>query len=111
MASKLTNSDLKDIAKLIAKELKSELISEVKSEIKSLIQAETVKLTDEIDTLRLENSELKTEPNKSAFQIDELEQYGRRMCLDLSGIEGDKGDFSENVEAKVLKLFFKNQVT
>ena len=59
------------------------------------------------DSLKLENTQLKSELHNSTLQVDELEQYGRRMCLDISGIEGDKGDFTENVETKVLNLFAK----
>ena len=105
MAAKLNKSDLREIAKLIAKEIKEDLINEVKSEIKTIIQKETADLRNELDTIKAENKQLKSNLNKTALNLDELEQYGRRMCLDISGIDGDKGDFSENVEEKVLKLF------
>ncbi len=32
--------------------------------------------------------------------LDELDQYGRRMCLEISNIPGDTGITSENVEDK-----------
>ena len=111
MAAKLNKSDLKEIAKIIANELKEDLINEVKAEIKKMIQKETADLRNEIDTLKAENKIIKSDLHTTVLQLDELEQYGRRMCLDISGISGDKGDFSENVEEKVLNLFSKTKLS
>jgi hypothetical protein len=57
--------------------------------------------------LRAENDALCASLKSNQLQIDELEQYGRRMCLDVTGIQGDTGEVSENVESKLLDKISK----
>ena len=78
-ADKLSKSDLKEIAKIIAKEIKDDLIKDIKSEIKIIIQKETADLKSQLETVKSENKQLKSNLNKTALQLDDLEQYGRRM--------------------------------
>ena len=51
-----------------------------------------------------ENAELTKALKGTQLELDELEQYGRRMCLDISGIKGDTKHSSEDVEAKVIDI-------
>jgi hypothetical protein len=52
--------------------------------------------------LKDQNSKLQLALQDNQLEIDELEQYGRRMCLDISGIPGDTGDTNENIRKKIL---------
>ena len=65
-ADKLSKSDLKEIAKIIAKEIKDDLIKDIKSEIKIIIQKETADLKSELETVKSENKQLKSNLNKTA---------------------------------------------
>ncbi len=76
----------------------------MKVEINSLIEIETGKLRREISNLKTENLQLKESLKSTNTALDELDQYGRRMCLEISNIPGDNGSFTENVEEKVLFL-------
>ena len=99
----LSQADIDEIvtklAPILAKEIKAQLMNEVKD----LIKIETNKALSELNNVRTEKQSLKDELNQTKRELDELEQYGRRMCLDVSGISGDSGHFSKNVEAKILE--------
>lgn len=106
-------------------ELKGQIVSEIKSELKSLVATQvslaTQTLSDQIEHLKLENESLKSEikvsqnesrtikqdNTKLACDIDELDQYSRRMCLDIFNIPGDSGDPKEDVEHHLLSLAAK----
>ena len=98
----LSQADIDEIVTklvpILAKEIKAQLMSEVKD----LIKNETSKVLSELASVRNDNKALTDELNKTKRELDELEQYGRRMCLDVSGITGDTGHYSENVEDKIL---------
>ena len=71
---------------------------------------ETSKLLEEVNSLKRTNKQLQQSLHQSQLDLDELEQYGRRMCLDISGIKGDTGNPSENVKAKVIDMLAKANV-
>jgi glycyl-tRNA synthetase beta subunit len=50
--------------------------------------------------LKDQNSKLHDALQDNQLEIDELEQYGRRMCLDISGISGDTGDTNEKTSER-----------
>ena len=93
----LSQADIDEIvtklAPILAKEIKAQLMSEVKD----LIKTETSKALSELASVRNDNKALMDELNKTKRELDKLEQYGRRMCLDVSGITGDTGHYSESV--------------
>lgn len=95
---------------IVAQSIKNELINELKQEFKAVVDAETSTLKVEISTLKSANHCLKTELDKTKLELDELEQYGRRMCLDISGIPGDTADPREDVEAKILEYTRKHNI-
>lgn len=122
LSGKLKAPLAKDLKQQLATELKGQIVSEIKTELKSLVDAQlqiaTKPLTDQINALQLENKSLKAEiqeihsetntiknDNVKLFaDLDELDQYGRRMCLDIFNIPGDTGDNSEDVEQRLLSL-------
>ncbi len=102
MAANLSAHDLNALGAAVAASLKDAILNELKTDIRSLIQAETKHLHDEIVSLKTENQGLKNAMIDCKLEIDELEQYGRRMCLNISNVPGDTGDNTENLEKKVL---------
>ena len=116
MASKFSAKDIDQLGSaLVARfkselinEIKKDLISEIKSELKAMVATEvaskTKDLETKIDDLTLQNTQLKVDVCTLNKNLDNLEQYGRRMCVDISGIKGDSGSPSEKVEEKFLKL-------
>lgn len=103
MASKYSKDDIKEIAKDLLAEIKLHLVTELKAEFRAIVNAETAKLGDEITSLKEENKSLKLSLKSIVSDLDELEQYGRRMCLDISNIPGDTGNPNEDVETIILE--------
>lgn len=83
-------------------ELTVDLVYALRNEFKDLIKQETQDLRDEVETLKSEIKNLKDELKVVKSDNDELNQYGRRMCLDISGIQGDTGSNTEDIESKIL---------
>lgn len=109
MATSLSHDDLKKLGAMLILEIKEDLIQAVKGEIQAIVKAETKFLTEEMSQLKKVNDNLRAEINDltnaqkyTMLELDELDQYGRRMCLNVSGIRGDTGDFNENIERKIL---------
>ena len=77
-------------------EIKSNIFALLKEDIKEVVNKElkeverlnsTVALLQtHVNNLKTENMQLQERCSKSESQIDELEQYGRRLCLRISGI-------------------------
>lgn len=101
---KFSKDDLKEVAGALFLEIKDALLAGLKTEIMALVEAETSKLTAEIMELKQTNESLRDTLKTTAQELDELDQYGRRMCLEVSNIPGDTGDPKEDVEAKFLTL-------
>jgi hypothetical protein len=91
------------LAPILIKDLKSalkeEVLKEIRHEIREIVHKE---FRDEISKLKAEINYLQSEVKSAHAKHDDLEQYGRRMCLDISGIPGDSGKPDENVEKKLL---------
>lgn len=117
MAPPISKEDLKEIASIIAQQLKPDLINEIKSEllseVKRLVKAELAAIEEkhvaentilqaELASLRNSNAQLSSSLIATQLELDELDQYGRRMCLEISGIAGDTYDNTENVQKKIL---------
>jgi hypothetical protein len=107
MAAKMSPDELQELGKAIANIIKEQLLSEVRTEIHNIFLRERERTGEEIKMLRAENDALRASLKSNQLQIDELEQYGRRMCLDVTGIQGDTGEASENVESKLLDKISK----
>ena len=95
------------LAPLLIKELKQafkeECLAELRTEIGELIHKQTQPLRDEI-------TRLSNELSKTKLDHDELAQYGRRMCLDISNLPGDSGSYDEPVENKILAFADKAKI-
>lgn len=111
----LSQSDIEELCAKLAptliKNLKAalreEVIKDLKHELSDIVKVQTQEMREEMISLKHEVQTLKSELKKALLDDDELSQYGRRMCLDVSGIQGDEGKADENVEAKLLKLVNK----
>lgn len=122
MTDKLSDTDIQalcaKLAPLLIRELKAELKKEVSEELKREIKQELLhEHQSELQTLKTEITSLKSKLSEAQELIkqsrndhDELEQYGRRMNLDVTGIPGDTGATEENVEQKILDLARKCNV-
>lgn len=108
--TKFSKEDIKEVADALMKDFKAALIIELKVELKAVIQIETSKLKTEITELKIENKNLKDALKDTNMALDELDQYGRRMCLEVSNVPGDTGSFNEDVEKKVIFLCETNKV-
>ena len=89
MAATFSKDDLKELRKLIVQEIKCDIVKELKLEFKLIAETESIKLKKEIASLKEENAKLSNSLKFTKLELDELEQYGRRMCLDISGINGE----------------------
>ena len=90
------------LAPLLIKELTESLKGVIIDTVRAEFREELSTINDAVDKLKTENDTLKTELKNTQLELDELEQYGRRMCLDIAGVPGDTGTFDEPVERKVL---------
>jgi hypothetical protein len=71
--------------------------SVIQSDIQEMVAVETGPLKEEIKTLKRENMELR-------LQVDDLEQYGRRPLIRISGIPESP---AENTTDKILQVTMK----
>lgn len=124
----LTKADIPDIASQVQTLLLPELRRVLKDELSDFVASElsrlresldavlqenvTLKrsiaglepLKDEVASLRNENATLKESLENMEISIDRQEQYSRRDCLRINGVLGDEGDYSEDTDAKLLRM-------
>jgi hypothetical protein len=121
MTKILSREDLKELVSILGKELKADLIESIKTELKAEIKSElrseiikevqeavdseTLSLRNELSSLKKAHAELQQASLDNFLATDEVEQYSRRLCLDISGIPGDTNDPNENVTGKILSHF------
>jgi hypothetical protein len=99
----------KDLEEIVSK-LKQDLINDLKKEFELIVQFQTKELKAEVSHLREEVAYLRNCVKTANHENDELEQYGRRMMLEISGIPGDTGAISENVEEKIIDFCESNEI-
>jgi len=97
-----SKEDLEAVAAKMVEKFKEQLFKDLRQEFESLLTSKTQELREEIQSLRDENKHLRNCIKTESHARDDLEQYGRRMMLDIAGIPGDTGDPNENLERKVL---------
>jgi len=91
------------LAETIKETLKTSILNEVKTEIRKTFEIETKGLKDKIKSLESENQKLKCELKEQMLNHDELNQYGRRMCLDIVNCPGDmQNESPELLEKRLL---------
>ena len=71
----------------IAINVKNLLSDEITQIVSLKVQEQTQRLTSRIDTLEKENGEIKAALSEFQLKADELEQYSRRSCVRISGME------------------------
>jgi len=95
------------LAPLLVAELKSVLKAEVITEVQTKIDAELSAVIEplqaELYHLRQDNAKMRSELLRQELEADELPQYSRRMCLDVSNIAGDEGSPTDDIEGKILR--------
>ena len=88
----------------------SDLRNEFKKELQNEINKQYVKLESENKMLRKQVSELHKLNIENQTNNEDLEQYGRRLCLRIDGVPVVENETSVNVLASVKKLFDDAQV-
>ena len=95
-------------------EIKSSVFDLLKENIKKLVRKELKEveklnstvavLKTHVDNLKAQNTQLQEKCPISEKQIDELEQYGRRLYLRITGIQTEQKETLESVLTKVKNL-------
>ena len=87
---------------------KCDLVSDLKKEIMNEVKAILNEKDKEIEGLKSQVTLLQNHVSKvkhaSIKKVDELEQYGRRLCLLIEGIEHKTNEKSEEVLEKVINI-------
>ena len=101
-------------------EIKSNIFALLKEDIKEVVNKElkeverlnsTVALLQtHVNNLKTENMQLQERCSKSESQIDELEQYGRRLCLRIPGISTDEKETSDSVLTIVKEIIDERSI-
>ena len=63
-----------------------------------------------VDNLKAQNTQLQERCSESESQIDELEQYGRSLCLRITGISTEEKETSNSALTKVKELIDESGV-
>ena len=93
--------------KEMCKGLIENFTKEVKSEIKKQLDEQNVKITRlEADKVMLQEQikNLLLQNQRNQEDVEELEQYGRRLCLRIDGVPSEEKETSEDVLKKVMTL-------
>lgn len=86
------------------KELCSSLLEQVKTEIMKEIKNQNgriEKLESDKAMLQKQIEEIRKQSEKNQESIEELEQYGRRLCLRIDGVPAETDETSEDVLKKI----------
>ena len=89
-----------DIKKVVKEELKE--VEKLSSTV-GLLQTH-------VDNLKAQNTQLQERCSESENKIDELEQYGMRLCLRITGISTEEKEKSDSVLTKVEELIDETSV-
>lgn len=110
---------IKDMMKDVLKEMKDELLKSVTGRIEKLegtlfdkeqendaLKKEIIELRKEVETVRDEKNQLKRDSEKmreiNEGKINDLEQYGRRNNIRISGLEDSQHETAEQTTAEVI---------
>ena len=95
------------LLKQMCKGLIENFTKEVKSETKKQLDDENVKITClEADKamLQQQTKNLLLQNQRNQEDVEELEQYGRRLCLRIDGVPSEEKETSKDVLKKVMTL-------
>ena len=93
----ISDMDCLRIATMVQKLMRADINQLVKFEV----QPATNHLTKKVVTLQKSNDDLSTQVRDLNGKVDDLEQYGRRMCIRISGVPEMQ---DENVNDLVMKV-------
>ena len=93
----ISDMDCLRIATIVQKLMRADINQLVKYEV----QQATNHLTKKVVTLQKSNDDLSTQVRDLNGKVDDLEQYGRRMCIRISGVPEMQ---DENVNDLVMKI-------
>lgn len=117
LGTPITKGNIAELGAIISKQLRGDIVSELKTELINIIRTEIRSelkdigiLKGKVSSLEAENAKLRAELHDRKIEIDEIDQYGRRMCLNICNVPGDTGDSSENVTDKLLALAKKADI-
>ena len=92
----------------------NDLINDLKKEMRNEIQNEVSKQCEKLDSenkmLKKQVSELRNLNIKNQVETEDLEQYGRRLCLRIDGVPTVQNESSEEVLENVKSLFTELKV-
>ena len=92
---------------------KCDLVSDLKKEIMNEVKAILIEKDKEIEALKSQVILLQNHVStvKHAFdkKVDELEQYGRRVCLCIEGVEHKVNEKSEEILGKVINVIKESE--
>ena len=124
MGENINIRTVKDLKAYLDDKIGKLTFSESMSDIKALVQEQSnllIKLTETVNSqeeridkleeslTEFENSleVSKTVPSRLVKKCDDLEQYGRRLCLRILDVHGDDSETSDDVFDKCTELFNK----
>ena len=84
----------------------------MKEELKEVekLNSTVALLQTHVDNLKAQNTQLQEKCSGTEKQIDEIEQYGRRLCLRITGIPTETNEKSDDVLTKVRELISESNV-
>lgn len=89
----LNETDIQRIALAVKDYLQNEILSTVNQALDSYLK----ELSKEVNTLKNENQILRNENQELKLCIDELEQYGRRNAVRISGVPERTGENTDDI--------------
>ena len=127
----LTRQDKDEITALLADQLnafKNKVIVEIKGNIFDLLKEEIKKVVKEelkeveklnstvallqthVENLKEQSTQLRERCLETENQIEKIEQYGRRLCLRITGIPTKEKETADTVLGKVINLIEESGV-
>ena len=92
---------------------KCDLVSDLKKEIKNEVKVIMSEKNKEIELLKLQvtllQNHVSTVKHTLDKKVDELEQYGRSICLHIEGVEHKVNEKSEEDLGKVINIIKKSE--
>ena len=90
-------------------DLVSDLKKEIMNEVKAILSEKDKEIEDLKSQVTLLQNHVSTVKHALDKKVDELEQYGRRVCLRIEGVEHQANEKSEDVLEKVVKIIKESE--
>ena len=107
MSSSVDPSNIaKNFDEKLAK-FREELMNDIRKEIREEFKQHITQLESTVTLLRTHVDVLKKACKQNAADVEELEQYGRRLCLRVDGIPTERNELAEKVLDKMSDVLNK----